>query len=162
MSTLAIGAAAVCTSGVASAVGLDFQISIDGYDVDIGNNTLGGDQPEFALAGVGDHDLAFIWANNSLTTACGDILDADYSGSNDTAFTFDPFGAGNDTVNAGINGFDTGNFDLGAMTTLGTETNALGAAAVDWWAVCKGFEQSRFCVNFSCVEFPHARGASVA
>lgn len=214
MFALGVGVAAVCTPGIASADSLDFQISIDGYDlfpttgnlatatstlgniaiafgdgsnavaqgeggvgnfafadgsnatalagngddntaIDIGNNSLGGDQFEFAVAGAGSHDFAFIDANNSEATASGDIIQTGYDSSNNTAIIFDPFGAGNDIVNTGVNGFHTGNYDFGAIlfddniinrgasgadylydivTTAGTETNAAAATAAGWWA----------------------------
>jgi hypothetical protein len=205
---LGVGATVASTPGIASADSLDFQISIDGYDllptadnsatatsemgdfaiafgngatatatggtgdfamadgsdavagtggnsdtaIDIGNNTGPG---EFALAGVGNNDFSFVDADNSSAYSGGDLLDANLPGSNDIAIVFDPFGAGGDQVVSGINGFDPGNFDLGAIlfddnivnqgasgadylydivTTLATETNAAAAVSADWWA----------------------------
>jgi hypothetical protein len=205
---LGIGATVTSTLPVASADGLDMQISIDGQDlfptlgntatatstmgniamafgdganattgdgtgqfafadgtdavagaggnndtaIDIGNNTGPG---SFALAGVGNNDFSFVWANNSTAYSGGDLLDSNLPGNNDTAVVFDPFGTGGDNVIAGINGADTGNFDLGAVlfqdgvtnygasgadylydivTALGTETNAAAAISADWWA----------------------------
>lgn len=212
MVVVGMGIAAAVAPGSALADGLDFQISIDGYDlfptegntatatsgmgdiaiafgngasataqtglgnfsfadgtnaialsgggdydtaIDIGNNNLTGDQPQFALAGAGSHDFAFIDADNSEATASGDIIQSGYDSSNNTAIIFDPFGVGNDVVNSGVNGFHAGNYDFGAIlfddniinqgasgadylydivTTLGTETNAAAATAADWWA----------------------------
>jgi hypothetical protein len=205
---LGIGATVASTPGIASADSLDFQISIDGYDllptadnsatatsgmgdfaiafgngatatavggtgdfamadgsdavagtggnsdtaIDIGNNTGPG---EFALAGVGNNDFSFVDADNSSAYSGGDLLDSNLPGSNDVAIVFDPFGAGGDNVVSGINGFNPGNFDFGAIlfddnvtntgasgadylydivTTLATETNAAAAVSADWWA----------------------------
>ncbi|UMB68208.1 hypothetical protein [Mycobacterium paraterrae] len=212
MFALGMGIGAAVAAAPALADGLDYQISIDGYDlfpttgntatatsgmgdlaiafgdgsnataqtglgnfsfadgtnaialtgggdyntaIDIGDNNLTGDQPQFALAGAGSHDFAFIDANDSEATASGDILQSGYDSSNNTAIVFDPFGTGNDIVNTGVNGFHAGNYDFGAIlfddnivnqgasgadylydivTTLGTETNAAAATAADWWA----------------------------
>lgn len=208
MFALGVGAAVACTPGLASADGLDFQISIDGHDlfpeagntatatsslgniaiafrngavattgdgtgqfsvaegtnafaatggnndtaIDIGNNS---GPNEFALAGIGNNDFSFVWADNSSAYSGGDLLDSDLTGNNDIAIVLDPFGAGGDNVVSGINGLDTGNFDLGAVlfddnvtntgasganylydivTTLGTESNAAAATAASWWA----------------------------
>lgn len=221
MLALGLGVAATVgsTPGIASADGLDFQISIDGYDllptagnsataasgmgdiaiafgngadaqattglgsfafadgtnaaalagggdyntaIDIGNNTTGliplGDNSSIgpvALAGAGNDDLALIIGNNSEANAGGDILQSGYDSSHDIAFIFNPFGAGGDVVGAGVNGFDTGNYDFGGVlfddsiintgatgadylydivTPFATEMNAAAAIGAEWWA----------------------------
>lgn len=119
---------------------------------DIGNNS---GPNEFALAGVGNNDTAFIDAPNSMATSGGDILDPDFTGNNDIALILDPFGAGGDTANVGINVFDPGNYDFGAVlfddnavsqgasgadylydivTAFATESNAAAATSAAWLA----------------------------
>ena len=120
--------------------------------IDIGNNSGSG---EFALAGTGNNDFSFVDADNSSAYSGGDLLDPNLPGNNDVAIVLDPFGAGGDNVVSGIDGLNTGNFDLGAilfidnagntgasgadylydiMTALGTESNSLAAASTAWWA----------------------------
>jgi len=120
--------------------------------IDIGNNN-GPD--ELALAGVSSNDFSFVDAANSSATGGGDILDSNITGSNDIALALDPFGVGNDAANVGVNGFDAGNFDLGAIlfddnivnegasgadylydivTMFATESNAAAAVSADWWS----------------------------
>ena len=216
---LGVGATVGSTPGIASADGLDFQISIDGYDllptagnsatatsgmgdiaiafgnganaeaptglgtfafadginavafagggdyntaIDIGNNTTGlipidadSSVGALALAGDGNDDLAVIIGNNSEATASGDILESGYESSNNIAFIFNPFGAGGDVVNTGVNGFDAGNYDIGGVlfddnlintgasgadylydivTPFVTEMNTAAAVTAEWWA----------------------------
>lgn len=215
---LGVGATLGATPGIASADGLDFQISFDGYDlfptvgnsatatsdmgdfaiafgngasatainglgnfafadgtnaaalvgggnsdtaIDIGNNSglipIDADSSigPLALAGAGNDDLAVVIGNESVATASGDILQSGYDSSNDIAFVFNPFGAGGDVVNAGVNGFDPGNYDIGGVlfdngiintgasgadylydivTPFATEMNAAAAVGAEWWA----------------------------
>ena len=216
---LGVAATLGSTPGIAAADGLDFQISIDGYDlfptvgnsatatsgmgdiaiafgsganasaltglgnfsladgtnavaftgggnydtaIDIGNNTTGlipidadSSVGPLALAGSGNDDLAVIIGNNSEAIASGDILQAGYESSHNIAFVLNPFGAGEDVVNVGVNGFNPGNYDLGGVlfdnniintdasgadylydivTPFATEMNTAAAVAAEWWA----------------------------
>jgi len=106
---LGIGAAALCTPGLASADGLDFQISIDGYDLfpAVGNtatatSTLGNIAIAFgngatATTGDGTGQFSFADGTNALAST---------GGNNDTAIDIGNNSGPNEFAAAGIGNND--------------------------------------------------------
>jgi hypothetical protein len=146
---LGIGATVASTPGIASADGLDFQISIDGYDPlpTAGHSaTATSDMGDFAIAFGNGATATAVGGTGDFAMADGNDAVAGTGGNSDTAI---------DNVVSGINDLNPGNFDFGAtlfddnvlnqgasgvdylydiVTTLGIESNSLAAASTDWWA----------------------------
>jgi hypothetical protein len=103
---LAVGAAVAATPGIASADGLDFQISIDGYDL-----LPTTDNSATAVSGTGDIAIAYgVNASAEANGGTGDFAEAIgtqaqaysgyFSGSNDDS----AIGIGDDSMAVAVNG----------------------------------------------------------
>ena len=107
MFALGVGAAVVCTPGIASADGLDFQISIDGYDLfpttgnlatatsSLGNIAIAFGDGAHATTGDGTGQFAFADGTNAFAGAGGNYDTAIDIGNNSGPGDFALAGIGN-------------------------------------------------------------------
>jgi hypothetical protein len=122
-------AEAIGTSSDAEAGGSG-SVGASNFDsaIDIGNN-VGSTHGAFAL--YGDNNTAIVEAPDSYAASGGDLFNPSITGSDNTSFILNPFGAGGDYAYSGATEPNPGNFDL-AEILFGDNVNAGAATGADY------------------------------